>query len=82
MRCTSNELRESGITLGESVFDTEDVCICVDADDAPALEMGEDADASDLQRIGHVSGRKSGEPPLSAAAGTRRLGIRVRIYQT
>jgi hypothetical protein len=38
-------------------------------DDAATLEMGEDARAGDLQRIGHISGRKPGErPDLEAAA--------------
>jgi hypothetical protein len=47
----------------EGVVDAEDVRVGVDVDDAATLEVGEYARAGDLQRIGHVSGRKSGERP-------------------
>jgi len=64
----SRELREGGIALDELVVDGESVI--VDADDAAALEVAEDAGAGDLQDIGHVSGRKTRErtehePPFS-----------------
>jgi len=57
----SRELSESWIALGESVIDAEDVG--VDVDDVAPLEVREDAGAGDLERIGHVIGRKSGKHP-------------------
>jgi len=55
-RASSSERR---VALGELVVDRESLVI--DADDAAALEVAEDAGAGDLQDIGHVGGRKMGE---------------------
>ncbi len=49
------ELGERWLALREGVVDAENVS--VDADDVAPLEVREDAGASDLERIGHISGR-------------------------
>lgn len=51
-----NELGESRVALGEVIIDVEDVGVGVDVDDAATLEVAEDAEAGDLERIGYVSG--------------------------
>ena len=53
------ELRERWIALGQIVRDMEDVRVHVDVNDAPTLEVAEDASSGDLQYIGKIGGRKS-----------------------
>jgi hypothetical protein len=61
---------EDQLALREIVIDVEDLGVYVDVNDAPTLEVAEDASPSDLQNIGNVGGRKSRKrSELEAAVG-------------
>jgi hypothetical protein len=63
---------ERRLAFGEGVVDAQDVGVGVDVDDVATLEIREEARAGDLERIGHVSGRKSRKSPeLKTAVGGR-----------